>query len=146
MEHLVPLVLFGCVTGIIIFIASRRHRERIELIKKDKFSYLHTPAPPKTGSKSLFLGIFAVGIGLALLLSAVLVQNSDRDMITGSLLCLFGGGAMLLYWKLTAKDREYARRMTEEQLARLSEIGQIGEKEREIPEDTGGNETVTAQS
>ncbi len=144
MEELVPLMLFACITGIIIFIAARRHKERLEMIKQGKFPDLHAPTPQKTGSKSLFLGLFAFGAGLALLLSAVLVQNSDRDMITFSLLFLFGGGAMLIYWRLTAKDREYARRVNEELRVKYAETHQVAGNEQKTPESAGVDEAVSA--
>lgn len=145
MDVLIPLAFFGCITGIIVFIAARRHKERLELIKQGKFPDMHAPTPQKTGSKSLFLGLFAFGGGLALLLSAVLVQNSDRDMITVSLLFLFGGGAMLVYWRLTAKDREYARRINEELREKYAETHQITDNEQETPESAVVEEVASDQ-
>ncbi len=106
---------------------------------------MHAPTPQKTGSKSLFLGLFAFGAGIALLLSAVLVQNSDRDMITVSLLFLFGGGAMLVYWRLTAKDREYARRINEELRVKYAETHQITDNKQETSESAGVDEPVSDQ-
>ena len=144
-DVLLFITLFGCITGIIIFIAARRHKERLEMIKKGKFPDMHAPTPQKTGSISLFLGLFAFGVGLALLLSAVLVQNSDRDMITVSLLFLFGGGAMLLYWRLTAKDREYARRINEELRVKYAETHRITDNKQETSESAGVDEPVSDQ-
>ena len=144
-EVLIPITLFGCITGIIVFIAARRHKERLELIKQGKFPDMHAPTPQKTGSKSLFLGLFAFGAGIALLLSAVLVQNSDRDLITTSLVLLFCGGALLLYWRLTAKDREYARRINEELRKKYAETHQITDNEQKTPESVGVDEAVSDQ-
>ena len=144
-DVLLFITLFGCITGIIIFIAARRHKERLEMIKKGKFPDMHAPTPQKTGSISLFLGLFAFGVGLALLLSAVLVQNSDRDMITVSLLFLSGGTAMLVYWRLTAKDREYARRINEELREKYAETHRITDNEQKTPESAGVDEPVSDQ-
>jgi len=72
------------------------------------------------------------------------VQNSDRDMITVALLFLFGGTAMLLYWRLTAKDREYARRVNEELRVKYAETHRITGNEQETPESAGVDETVSA--
>ena len=122
-DILVPLGFFGGIVAIVIFITSRRNRERIEMIRKgmDPYKYITMP-PVKTSSKTLFWGILAVAIGLALIISSVFIQkNFDRDMMTFAILFMFGGGAILLYWKLTAKDREHARRLQEEHLARITE-------------------------
>lgn len=127
------VLIFGCITGIIIFITSRRHRERMELINKGKLPYVQkVTSPPKTGSASLFLGLLASGMGLAFLLSGLFIQSNDHDLMTAGLLFVFGGAAMLIYWRLTKADREYARRITEEQLAKLLETSQVnGEKEKD---------------
>jgi len=135
-DILVPLGFFGSIVAIVIFITSRRNRERIEMIRKgmDPYKYINIPRM-KTGSRTLFWGILAVAIGLALVISSVFIQkNFDRDMMTFALLSMFGGGAMLLYWKLIAKDREHARRLQEEHLARIAEGEQLSVNKEEIPE------------
>lgn len=139
-EFLVPLAFFGSIVAIVIFITSRRNRERIEMIRKGMVPNKYITKPQlKTGSRTLFWGILAVAIGLALVISSVFIQkNFDRDMMTIALLFLCGGGAMLLYWKLTAKDREHARRLQEEHLARTAEGEQLPINKEEKPE-SGAN-------
>ena len=112
------ILIFGAIPAIVIFIASRRHKERMEMLKKGVDPALFTQTPAiKTGSAPLLWGLIAVAIGLAMLISAIGVQrNFDRDMFTFALFFVFGGCATLLYWKLTAKERERARRMHEEHL------------------------------
>ena len=124
------VLIFGAIPAIIIFIASRRHKERMEMLSKGVNASLFTQAP-SPGSKPLLWGLIAVAIGLALLISAVAIQRHiDRDMITFALFFLFGGGATLLYWKLTAKDREFARRLHEKHLAKIvEEYESSGDKE-----------------
>ena len=142
----IPIVMFGCITAVIIFVSSRRHRERVELIKRGKDPYgFKVQSPEKTGSKSLLIGLLVCAIGIALLLSAFFTQDYDRDMITGALLCMFGGGAFLGYWRLTKKDREYARSVHEQQIAKFLESSQADIKEQKTPEVTGNGESV-AQS
>ena len=134
-DILVPLGFFGGIVAIVIFITSRRNRERIEMIRKgmDPYKYINMPRM-KTGSRTLFWGILAVAIGLALVISSVFIQkNFDRDMLTIALIFLCGGGAMLLYWKLTAKDREHARRLQEEHIARIAEGEQLPINKEEKP-------------
>ncbi len=117
------LCFFGSIVAIVIFISSRRHKERIEMIRMGMDPYQHINMPQiKTGSRTLFLGIFAIAIGFACAISSVFIQNNyDRDMMTVALMFLCGGGAMLFYWKLTAKDRENARRLQEEYITRTAE-------------------------
>ncbi len=137
---LVSFAFFGCIVAIVIFITSRRSKERIEMIRKgmDPYKYITMPLTMprmKTGSRTLFWGILAVAIGLALVTGSVFIQkNFDRDMMTFAILFMFGGGAMLLYWKLTAKDREHARRLQEEHLARVAEGEQLPINKEEKPE------------
>ena len=139
---LVPITMFACITGIIIFITSRRHRERIELIKRGKAPQsFKVQSPQRKGSMSLLIGLLGCAIGLALLVTAVFVQGFDRDMITGAFLCLFGGGALLGYWRLTKDDREYARRVHEQQMAKFLESTQADAKEQETSEVTGDSES-----
>ena len=126
------VLIFGAIPAIIIFIASRRHKERMEMLRRGINASLFTQAPSlSTGSKPLLWGLIASAIGLALLISAVFVQRHfDRDMITFALFFLFGGGATLLYWKLTAKDRESVRRLHEKHLAKIvEEYESSGDKE-----------------
>ena len=117
------LLIFGGIpaTIILIFVVSRRHKERMEMISKGvNLSLFTEPPDPKTGSNTLLFGLFAVAIGLAFTISSILImENFDRDMMTVAMVFLFGGGSFLLYWKLTAKDRERARRLHEEHLARV---------------------------
>ena len=131
-----PIAFFGSIVAIVIFITSRRSRERIEMIQKgmDPYKYIAMPKM-KTGSRTLFWGILAVAIGLALVISSVFIQkNFDRDMMTFAILFMCGGGAILLYCKLTAKDREHARRLQEEHIARIAEGEQLSVNKEEIPE------------
>jgi hypothetical protein len=140
---LVPITIFGCITGVIIFITSRRHRERIELIKRGKAPQsFKVQSPKRKGSMALLIGLLSCAIGLALLVSAIFLQDFDRDMITGAFLCLFGGGALLGYWRLTKEDRDYARRVHEQQIAKYLESTQADAKEQETPENTDDSESV----
>jgi hypothetical protein len=121
---LVAVVLaLGGVPAIIIFIASRRHKEKMALIEKGVNMPVHSQAAQiDSGTKPLLWGLIAVAIGLALLFSGFVVQRSmDRDMVTFGTFCLFGGGAILLYWRLTKKDRDTARELNEEYMKKMIE-------------------------
>ncbi|MBN1293781.1 MAG: hypothetical protein JXB48_18205, partial [Candidatus Latescibacteria bacterium] len=102
------------VTAIIIYIASRRHIERMEAIRRG----FNTIPQPGKGGFPLFLGLAGLAIGLALIISATMVQRHyDPDMLTGGVIIFFGGIGFLAYWKMTAQDRERAFRVYEDSLA-----------------------------
>jgi hypothetical protein len=103
------LFTFGGPVAIVYIVATLKHRERMEALKRGINPGLSIH--PNTGAWSLFLGLAGIAVGLALLLS--LFVDYDTDMVTGGLIVLFSGCAFLLYWKLTAKDRERAFRLYE---------------------------------
>ena len=108
------VIIFGSFVAIIIYVTSRRHSERIEMIRRGMNP---APAPPRVGGKALFLGLAGIAVGLALLVGGMVDSGGiDSDMLNAGLLCLFGGGALMLYWKLTAGDREQARRVYDKYL------------------------------
>ncbi|MFC1541755.1 DUF6249 domain-containing protein [Candidatus Latescibacterota bacterium] len=127
MSELIGLVavifIFGSIPAVIIFIASQRHKEKIELINQGINIPIHSKASQiTTGSKPLLWGLLAVAIGLALLVSGFVVQrNVDRDIVTFGMFFLFGGGATLLYWKLTKKERDAERTLNEEYMKKMIE-------------------------
>ena len=137
MKDLVPFMLFAAITAIIIYTSSNRHKERLELIRRG----MSPVSPPGSGGFALFLGLGGSAVGLALIVSAVLISRSmDRDMLTGGIIVLFSGAAFLLYWKLTAGDREKAFRAYERAITSLNTEKMVpagddsGEKNAQNPE------------
>ena len=118
MEHifggLVPamavLCTFGIPTLVIIVLARLRHQQRMELIRNGINPDTTMPVYP--GNKSLFLGFFLTGLGLALIV-AMLVTGEHHDL-AGGIILLGAGIAFLAFWKLTAQDREHQMRLYEE--------------------------------
>ena len=122
---LFPVVLILCITGIIVYTTHLRHRERNELILRGKNPFLNALAPaaaPKYGTKALFFALLSIALGLALGVSSLVFQDNDPDIMTASLLFLFAGVALLVYWKITASDRIYAREQSEKRFDKLSRI------------------------
>ena len=111
----INLIVFGFIATIVIFVTSRQHTERMELIKRGMNPV--RVAPPRTISKSLFLGLAGVAIGLSLLISVFFNKSHfDHDTLTAGLIVLFSGVSFLVYWKMTAGDRERAVRAYEQHL------------------------------
>ncbi len=121
--------LYGSIAAVIIVITYLRHKERMEMIQRGTNSHAFIKIPKiKTGSSSLFLGLLGLFLGLAMIISAVLIQRRfDPDLMTAGLLFTFGGGAILIYWKLTAKDREHAKKLYKEHLASLNNMREAQE-------------------
>ena len=105
MENLIPIFFLLMVVVTIIALTYLRHKERLKLIDKGINPYLSYPK--SQGTRALFLGLLAVGIGLSF--AVALIVNFEDDFVLPACLFLFGGGAFLLYWKLTAGDRATAR-------------------------------------
>jgi len=68
-------------------------------------------------------GLFSIALGLAFF-TAALVQYFDRDVFTVGLFFIFGGGALMAYWKVTASDRERACEWYEQALSQKIDIPQ----------------------
>ena len=124
-------IVFAAIAAVIIVVAMYRHKERMKMIQNGKYPYTRIPQA-RYGSTTLLFGLIVIGVGLALLISSVLImRHFDRGLMMASLILLFGGGATLLYWKLTAKDREFARRIHQEHLTRIAEeYGSSGDQEK----------------
>ena len=103
-DILVPLSFFGAIAAIVIFLTFTVYRIRIEAIRKGPLNFLETPE--KTGSNSLLFGLLSVAIGLECFISAFFYQWERHILFTVCLFWLFIGGALITYWKMTAKDRE----------------------------------------
>ena len=107
---LVPLSFFALVALIVYFVISYPHKERMEMLRMGL-----TPPPGGGllwGPASLWLGLVIGGIGLALLLYQVF--GYDKESLAGGLVCLFIGIGMVVYYKVTAPQREQLMRLQEE--------------------------------
>ena len=125
------LIIFTTIATVIIVVAMYRHKEHMNMIQKDKYPYVRIPQV-SYGSMTLLFGLIVIGVGLALMISSVFVMRYfDRDLMIASLILLFSGGATMLYWKLTANDREFARRIHQEHLTRIAkEYGVLEHQEK----------------
>ena len=113
-EVLVPFIVFASITAIVIYVAFAKYRVRMEMIRKGPVNFLETPA--RTGSNTLLFGLFSVAIGLACFAAAFL-NYFERHLFTVGLYWLFVGEALVVYWKVTAKDREQTCAWFEQTLA-----------------------------
>jgi len=107
-------IVFGAITVIVLGIAYFRYSERMQLINRGINP--HGPKVPhvQLGSKALFTGLVVLAVGLAVIVSSILLWDYNGGIVFFAALCLFTGGASLLYWKLTSGEREYARKVVEQ--------------------------------
>jgi hypothetical protein len=135
--HLVPIFgivfAFGAPTAVIIVIAILRHRQRMELIRQGiNPDQGILPGYPK--QKSLLWGLLLLGIGIAAIASVI--WSGDHNLMTFGIIFTGAGIASLVYWKLTAPERERARKLFEERYA-------AGEFEPQPPARKKQEETLT---
>ncbi len=101
-------ILFIITTaGIIAFIATQRHKERMTLIEKGLYHPDKTTKPPfSLNSTALLFGLMSAAVGVALLLGGLLGDESHAEFMTAGLICAFSGASLLVYWKVTARERK----------------------------------------
>ena len=116
----VPFFILATIVIIVLYKTSRHHRERMEMLRKGVTPSMFAEVPISwPGNKSLLLELLSVAVGLAFLISYFLMGHGDEGMIVACSLFLFSGGSILLYWKLTAQDREHQRHLQEKHFAKI---------------------------
>jgi hypothetical protein len=112
------IVIFGSPAFIILFLTMYSHKQKMEMIRRGINPSTHsTKTKTKTkyqGEDSLPLGLLLAFLGAAGLISTII--HSDTNFLRFGLLALGAGLALLVYWKLTAPERERERRLFEERL------------------------------
>ena len=116
-NQLIPIfgiiAVFGAPTAVIIVFAILRHRQRMELVRQGINP--DTGIPPYPGQRALLFGMLLSLIGLAIIINGI--WNGNSDSLRWGLPITGAGIAILLYWKLTAPDRERIKRLFEERYA-----------------------------
>jgi hypothetical protein len=117
MGDLIPILAiifsFAIPGTVIIIIAVLRHRQRIEFIRQGINPDQGIPQYPK--QKPLLWGVLLLGLGIAGIASSI--WRGDAGLTRFGFLFSGAGIALLVYWRLTAPDRERARRLFEERYA-----------------------------
>ena len=107
-EILVPLAFFAAIAVPIIFLARYRHNERMELIRQG----INPQMPGVTGRGALAWGLLFTFVGIALFLSYFIA--GEKGLLIASIIVASPGIAMLVYYKVTAPERERMMRRYEE--------------------------------
>ena len=104
-------IIFGSITSIVLYHFYRSHKERMESIRTGRIPFIVDI--PRVGGKPLMFGMLFVAIGAAFFLTAML-HWFESDLFAIGLFWVFGGIALLVYWKVTSADRERSVRWFEE--------------------------------
>ena len=110
---LIPIAVFTAIVLPIIFIARYRHNERMQLLRQGINPAITLPEIP--GKKSLLGGLVLIFLGSALLIYS-LVVHKQSDILKFSIVFLSIGAALLVYWKVTAPERQRLTKLYEEKL------------------------------
>jgi uncharacterized membrane protein YjfL (UPF0719 family) len=100
-EIIVPVVVFAVVFGIVYI--SLRHKERMTLIKNGvNASSLETKG---NILGSLKWGMIFIGIGIGIIVGKILASsfNIEEEAAFFSMICLFGGAALMVYYILASR-------------------------------------------
>jgi hypothetical protein len=118
MNDLIPIV--GIVFGlgapalVIIMISKLRHEQQMEMIKKGINPNLSMQN--YSGKRNLLRGLLFTAIGMGAIISTFI--NPNHTLMVFGFLFLGAGIAFLIYWKVTAADRERERQLYEEYFAK----------------------------
>ena len=105
-EILVPLAFFATVFGLVYVIISARNKERMALIDKGlDASLLHAKTTTHGRYDALKFGILLIGFAVGLFLGNVLESYTQiqEEVAYFSMIMLFGGIALILYYSLMRK-------------------------------------------
>ncbi|MBT4510683.1 MAG: hypothetical protein HOC20_00545 [Chloroflexi bacterium] len=114
---LVPLGTFAMVVLIVYFGVHRKHLENVELIKRGINPEKYQIKLP--GKLGLPWGVVFLALGLGSLIAMIIAGDlHDADELGLALAGIIGGIGLIIYWRLTADDRERALKIKEELLLR----------------------------
>ena len=115
-DILVPLGFMAAVVTSIYLFLSYPHKERIRMIEIGL-----APPPSKgglIGMSSLWMGLVAVAVGTALLLSQIFAYSKDH--LAAAVVFIFIGAGLMVYYRITTPRREEEIRIREIYHAELS--------------------------
>ncbi len=117
---MIPIAGCAMIVLIVYFGVTRKHAENIELIKRGINPEKYNIKLP--GKLGLPFGVvfLALGIGplIAMIVTGQVLKTSNADELGLALASLIGGIGFIIYWKMTADDRERALKIKETLLLR----------------------------
>ena len=108
-DILIPLIIFSAIFGIAYIYLTTRNKERLALIEKGADANLfHSGKKRGLGSIVLNLALLAIGVGVGVLIGAVLQQGGmEGDVSYPAGIFIFGGIGLVVSFFVNRKlDRE----------------------------------------
>jgi len=121
-DILIPIALFAMVVLIVYFVVRSHHAERMELIKHGinpaKYK-IHVP-----GKGVLVWGILFLALGIGGIVALMLVHypaagEEKFSTVFLSVAGILAGIGFIIYWIISAPERERALKMREQMMANL---------------------------
>lgn len=96
-EIVIPLIIFSALFGMVYIFLTTRNKERLALIEKGADASLFNTGKRKIGySFVLNIALLAIGIGVGVLVGAMLSQGGmDEDVSFPASIFIFGGLGLL---------------------------------------------------
>lgn len=117
---MIPFGAFAMIVLIVYFGVTRKHAENVELIKRGINPEKYNIKLP--GKLGLPLGVVFLALGtgplIAQILTGRLLDRGNVGNLGLALASLIGGIGLIIYWKVTADDRERALKIKETLLLR----------------------------
>lgn len=108
MEVLVAFIaFFATVFGIMYMFYTTRNKERLALIDKGADASLFNTGKTSGFSFNKFtlkIGMLLVGISIGILAGAMLANFMDEEISYSSMILLFGGMSLVLYYVIDTKN------------------------------------------
>ncbi len=114
----VPLIVFAAVFGIVYVITSARNRERMALIERGADPKLFESVKRERPHSILKWGLLLFGIGLGIVIADIMVTNHSmsEDAAYPSMICVFGGLALIVAHYFIRKEEKKEKQSKEENL------------------------------
>ena len=105
-EVLIPLIVFGTLFGVLFVYFTTRNKERLALIEKGAdASMFNSNKKYNWKNFSLSAGMFLIGIGLGIMVGAILESTTTLEEGAGYTLSIFffAGLALVIYYFVARK-------------------------------------------
>jgi hypothetical protein len=111
MDAFIPLALCCMVVLIVIFIIHRYHSARMELIRRGINPMKYRVRVP--GQGMIGWGIVLLGLGLGGIAATIVTRNMIFQIIMLSVAFALAGIGFIIYWKISAPERDHALKLKE---------------------------------
>jgi len=109
---IIVIAIFGTLFGIVYLFYSTRNKERMALIEKGADASLFSIPkgsgnPYQWGKLTLKIGMLAIGIGIGIIVGAILAEAGvlNEGAMYTSMMLLFGGLSLVVFYLIDRKAK-----------------------------------------